>query len=68
MTTGQVIISRRAIMTGLTSGAGLLLAGCPDTQPPNYGNVLRMAGIEVMSRRSYSLASACLGSNRRCAR
>jgi len=43
MTTGQVIISRRAIMTGLTSGAGLLLAGCPDTQPPNYGNVLRMA-------------------------
>ena len=43
MTTGRVIISRRAIMTGLTSGAGLLLAGCPDTQPPNYGNVLRMA-------------------------
>jgi len=43
MKTGHVITSRRTILTGLTSGAGLLLAGCPDMQPPTYGNVLRMA-------------------------
>ena len=43
MKTGHVIISRRTILTGLTSGAGLLLAGCPDRLPPTYGNVLRMA-------------------------
>jgi DMSO/TMAO reductase YedYZ molybdopterin-dependent catalytic subunit len=41
--TERVIISRRTILTGLASGTGLLLAGCPDTQPPSYGNVLRMA-------------------------
>jgi len=43
MKTGHVITSRRTILTGLTSGAGLLLAGCPDPLPPTYGNVLRMA-------------------------
>jgi hypothetical protein len=43
MKTTDVITSRRTILTGLASGAGLLLAGCPDTQPPTYGNVLRMA-------------------------
>ncbi|HEY1875200.1 MAG TPA: molybdopterin-dependent oxidoreductase [Steroidobacteraceae bacterium] len=37
------VITRRTILTGLASGAGLVLAGCPDTQPPTYGNVLRMA-------------------------
>jgi DMSO/TMAO reductase YedYZ molybdopterin-dependent catalytic subunit len=36
-------VSRRAIITGLASSGGLLLAGCSDTQPPTYGNVLRMA-------------------------
>jgi DMSO/TMAO reductase YedYZ molybdopterin-dependent catalytic subunit len=43
MTTGSVLTSRRTILTGLASGAGLLLTGCSDTQPPTYGNVLRMA-------------------------
>jgi len=44
MTTEHVITSRRAILTALASGGGLLLAGCPDnTLPPSYGNVLRMA-------------------------
>ena len=43
MKTSRVITSRRTILTGLASGAGFLLAGCPDTQPPSYGNVLRMA-------------------------
>jgi DMSO/TMAO reductase YedYZ molybdopterin-dependent catalytic subunit len=36
-------VSRRAIITGLASSSGLVLAGCSDTQPPTYGNVLRMA-------------------------
>jgi DMSO/TMAO reductase YedYZ molybdopterin-dependent catalytic subunit len=43
MKTEHVISSRRAIITGLASSGGLLLAGCSDTQPPTYGNVLRMA-------------------------
>jgi DMSO/TMAO reductase YedYZ molybdopterin-dependent catalytic subunit len=42
MSTTHVITTRRTIITGLASGAGLLLAGCP-AEPPTYGNVLRMA-------------------------
>jgi DMSO/TMAO reductase YedYZ molybdopterin-dependent catalytic subunit len=41
--TEHVIISRRAIITALASSGGVLIAGCSDTQPPTYGNVLRMA-------------------------
>ncbi|HEV3182800.1 MAG TPA: molybdopterin-dependent oxidoreductase [Steroidobacteraceae bacterium] len=43
MKTEHVIISRRAIITALASSGGVLIAGCSDTQPPTYGNVLRMA-------------------------
>jgi DMSO/TMAO reductase YedYZ molybdopterin-dependent catalytic subunit len=43
MNSERVITSRRTVLTGLASGATVLLAGCPDTQPPTYGNVLRMA-------------------------
>ena len=43
MKSQHVITSRRAIITGLASGGGLLLAGCAQTEPPTYGNVLRMA-------------------------
>lgn len=35
-------ISRRAVVTGLASSGGLLLAGCSPSEPPTYGNVLRM--------------------------
>jgi DMSO/TMAO reductase YedYZ molybdopterin-dependent catalytic subunit len=43
MKTARVIVSRRTMITGLASSGGLLLAGCSDTLPPTYGNVLRMA-------------------------
>ena len=40
-----VITSRRTFITGLTSAGGLLLAGCSETQPPTYGNILRMGDL-----------------------
>ena len=38
-------IPRRAFITGLASSAGVLLAGCAQTEPPTYGNVLRMGDL-----------------------
>jgi len=35
-------ISRRTFLKGTASSAGLVLAGCSDTAPPTYGNILRM--------------------------
>jgi DMSO/TMAO reductase YedYZ molybdopterin-dependent catalytic subunit len=43
MKSAQLLTSRRTLITGLASSGGLLLAGCSNTQPPTYGNVLRMA-------------------------
>ena len=37
-----LLLSRRALVSGLASAGGLLVAGCSETQPPTYGNVLRM--------------------------
>jgi DMSO/TMAO reductase YedYZ molybdopterin-dependent catalytic subunit len=37
-----LITRRKAIITGLTSLSGLLLAGCSKPLPPTYGNILRM--------------------------
>jgi len=45
MKTQQVITSRRTLITGLASAGGLLLAGCSETVPPTYGNVLRMGDL-----------------------
>ncbi len=41
----HVLTSRRTLITGLASAGGLLLAGCSETQPPTYGNVLRMGDL-----------------------
>ncbi len=38
----QIVSRRKAIITGLTSLGGLLLAGCSKPLPPTYGNILRM--------------------------
>jgi DMSO/TMAO reductase YedYZ molybdopterin-dependent catalytic subunit len=40
-----LLISRRTLITGLASAGGLLLAGCAQTEPPTYGNVLRMGDL-----------------------
>ena len=38
----KIITRRKAIITGLTSLGGLVLAGCSKPLPPTYGNILRM--------------------------
>jgi DMSO/TMAO reductase YedYZ molybdopterin-dependent catalytic subunit len=35
-------VGRRTFIAGLASGAGLTLSGCSETEPPTYGNLLRM--------------------------
>jgi DMSO/TMAO reductase YedYZ molybdopterin-dependent catalytic subunit len=40
-----LIFSRRTLITGLASAGGLVLAGCSETLPPTYGNVLRMGDL-----------------------
>ena len=34
--------ARRTFLKGAVSSAGLVLAGCSDSEPPTYGNILRM--------------------------
>jgi len=41
----QIVITRRALITGLASAGGLLLGGCSKQLPPTYGNVLRMGDL-----------------------
>ena len=41
----MVITRRRALLTGLSSVAGLALTGCSDELPPTYGNLLRMGDV-----------------------
>ncbi len=45
MKDAHLLTSRRSLITGLASAGGLLLAGCSETQPPTYGNVLRMGDL-----------------------
>ena len=35
-------LPRRKFIAGIATSAGALLAGCAKTEPPTYGNVLRM--------------------------
>ncbi|HJO03855.1 MAG TPA: molybdopterin-dependent oxidoreductase [Acidobacteriota bacterium] len=48
-----LITRRRALLTGLSSAAGLVLAGCSDALPPTYGNLLRMG--DVLTYRAHRL-------------
>src|SRR5512145_3448992 len=38
-------MSRRMFVKGVVTSAGLALAGCTQTEPPTYGNVLRMGDL-----------------------
>jgi DMSO/TMAO reductase YedYZ molybdopterin-dependent catalytic subunit len=40
-----ISIPRRAFMKGLAASAGTILAGCAQTEPPTYGNLLRMGDL-----------------------
>ena len=37
--------TRRTFVQGVASSAGLILAGCGETDPPTHGNVLRMGDV-----------------------
>jgi DMSO/TMAO reductase YedYZ molybdopterin-dependent catalytic subunit len=39
------MVSRRAFVAGVATSVGLTLTGCTQTDPPTYGNVLRMADL-----------------------
>jgi len=41
----KIELSRRRFLTGVTSSAGLLVAGCAETEPPTYGNLLRVGDL-----------------------
>jgi DMSO/TMAO reductase YedYZ molybdopterin-dependent catalytic subunit len=41
----NTLTPRRRFITGLASSAGLVLAGCARTDPPTYGNLLRMGDL-----------------------
>jgi len=45
METKKVLTTRRALIAGLASTGGLMLAGCSKELPPTYGNVLRMGDL-----------------------
>jgi DMSO/TMAO reductase YedYZ molybdopterin-dependent catalytic subunit len=38
-------MSRRSFFKGMAASAGLVLTGCTQTEPPTYGNVLRMGDL-----------------------
>ena len=41
----QSSLPRRSFIKGMASSAGLMLAGCAETDPPTYGNLLRMGDL-----------------------
>ncbi len=41
----QRSLPRRTFIRGLASSAGVMLAGCSETDPPTYGNLLRMGDL-----------------------
>jgi DMSO/TMAO reductase YedYZ molybdopterin-dependent catalytic subunit len=52
MKKSNLILSRRQLLTGLTSAGGLMLGGCSSKElPPTYGNVLRMG--DLMTYRAF---------------
>jgi len=45
MTVNRHLLPRRSFIKSLASSTGLLIAGCNNTEPPSYGNVLRMGDL-----------------------
>lgn len=45
MTIDRHLLPRRTFIKSLASSAGLVIAGCSNTEPPTYGNVLRMGDL-----------------------
>jgi DMSO/TMAO reductase YedYZ molybdopterin-dependent catalytic subunit len=53
-------LPRRAFLTGMASSAGLVLAGCTDTEPPTYGNLLRLGDFVTYKAHRLLLPSSSL--------
>jgi DMSO/TMAO reductase YedYZ molybdopterin-dependent catalytic subunit len=53
-------MARRKFITGLASSAGLALAGCTRTDPPTYGNLLRMGDLVNYKAHRLLLAGSSL--------
>jgi DMSO/TMAO reductase YedYZ molybdopterin-dependent catalytic subunit len=60
MTMGKTLLPRRQFITGLASSAGLVLGGCTATEPPTYGNVLRMGDFLNYKAHRLLLATSSL--------
>jgi DMSO/TMAO reductase YedYZ molybdopterin-dependent catalytic subunit len=56
----KIAASRRALITGLASAGGLLLAGCSKQLPPTYGNILRMGDLLTYEAQRLLLPSSSL--------
>ncbi len=61
MKTNPLINRRKAIVTGLAGGGGLLLSGCSKELPPTYGNILRMGERPHLHSPSHTVARAVTG-------
>lgn len=60
MTIDRQLISRRTVVKSLASSAGLVIAGCGNTEPPTYGNVLRMGDLFTYKAHRLLLPSQAL--------
>ena len=60
MKTKAIITSRRALISGMASAGGLLLAGCSDSMPPTYGRLLRMGDLLTYGARRLFLPEQML--------
>jgi DMSO/TMAO reductase YedYZ molybdopterin-dependent catalytic subunit len=52
---------RRAFIKGMATSAGVLLAGCSQTDPPTYGHVLRMGDLLTYKAHRLLLPAQSLG-------
>lgn len=55
-----ISMPRRAFLTGVASSAGVALAGCTQTEPPTYGNLLRMGDLLTYKAHRFLLPARSL--------
>ncbi len=60
MANDRFLLSRRGLIGGLGSSSALLLSGCGESQPPTYGNLLRMGDNFTYAMQRSLLAPAAL--------
>ncbi len=60
MTIERQLLPRRSFIKSLASSAGLVIAGCSNTEPPTYGNVLRMGDLLTYKAHRFLLPGSAL--------